>query len=44
MKKHFFERLIELVKEDKELHDATVRLINATAEEKEAKARKKICK
>lgn len=33
--KDFKERLIELVKDDKELHDATVRLINALAEQTE---------
>lgn len=33
--KDFKERLIELIKDDKELHDATVRLINAFAEQTE---------
>lgn len=33
--KDFTERIIELVKGDKELHDATVRLINAMAADKE---------
>lgn len=31
----FLERLIELVKEDQELHDAAVRMLNAIADEKE---------
>ncbi len=36
--KDFIDRLIELIKDDKELHDAAVRLINGMAAEKEAKA------
>lgn len=35
--KDFMERFIELIKDDKELHDAAVRLINSMAAEKEAK-------
>lgn len=35
MIKDFKERLIELVKDDKELHDATVRLIHSIAEQTE---------
>jgi len=38
--KDFTERTIELIKEDKELHDATVRLINAMAAEKEEKVKR----
>lgn len=33
--KSFQERLIELIKDDKELHDAAVRLFNAIAEQTE---------
>ena len=47
MDKGFVERLIELVKDDKELHDASVRLMdsmannnNASAELKRAKVKK----
>lgn len=32
MNKDFFERILELVKDDKELHDATVRLIDSYSE------------
>jgi len=38
--KDFTERIIELIKEDKELHDATVRLINVTAAEKEERVKR----
>lgn len=34
----FWDRIIELVKEDQELHDATIKLILAIAEEKTANA------
>lgn len=36
--KDWSERLVELVKDDKELHDATVRLINSMADLKQAQA------
>lgn len=36
--KDIFERIVELVKEDKELHDATVKMINAMAELKHEQA------
>lgn len=36
--KSFTDRVIELVNEDDELHKAAVRLVNATAALKEAKA------
>jgi len=45
MGKDFMDRLVELVKEDKELHDAAVRLMNAAAdgaELKNAEKRKKL--
>lgn len=40
--KDFFERMIELIKDDKELHDATVRLINASAAEKEQRTKERV--
>ena len=33
--KEFYERLIELLKDDKELHDAAVRMMNAMSEQTE---------
>ncbi len=38
MNKEFMDRLIELVKDDKELHDATVKLIESLADMNRAKA------
>lgn len=35
--KSFTERIIELIQEDQELHDSVIRLITATAAEKELK-------
>lgn len=32
MNNDFFERILELVKDDKELHDAAVRMINSYSE------------
>lgn len=41
-KKDFYERIIELIKDDKELHDATIRLINASAAEKEQRTKERV--
>lgn len=38
MDKEFTERLIELIRDDKELHDATVRLIDSLTELNKEKA------
>ena len=40
--KDFTERVIELIKDDKELHDATVRLLNAMAARAEYMLQRKI--